>query len=226
MGNILNIAHRGFTKIFPDNTLEAFQAAIEIGVDGIECDIQETADRRFVVFHDSDLFGVNIGKLSLAQIESAKPRGKFKIPTLEETLDLCKKRVKVVVELKQVQSLDVLLRLLKSRVQLDDVVIASFRQDLLSNLLQLAPETHRAVIVEGRVRDPIGITELAQSHIVIVKCPFVTAELVRTVHSHSISLLVWGCAGPTEIRDSLKFNIDGIISDSPDLVLDVLRTMT
>jgi len=44
MYKTLNIAHRGFTKGLPDNTLEAFYAAIKPGIDGIECDVHETAD--------------------------------------------------------------------------------------------------------------------------------------------------------------------------------------
>jgi glycerophosphoryl diester phosphodiesterase len=55
MKRILNIAHRGFTKQFPDNTLEAFEAAIGIPVDGIECDVHETADNRFIIFHDREI---------------------------------------------------------------------------------------------------------------------------------------------------------------------------
>ncbi len=78
MRNIINIAHRGFTKTFPDNTLEAFEAAINIGVDAIECDVQETIDHKFVVIHDSELFGKDIAKLPLAQIENAKTKGKEK----------------------------------------------------------------------------------------------------------------------------------------------------
>ena len=61
---MLNIAHRGFTKEFPDNTLEAFEAAIDLGVDAIECDVQETSDSRFVIFHEPELAGTEVSKLT------------------------------------------------------------------------------------------------------------------------------------------------------------------
>jgi len=77
MKNTLNIAHRGFTTAFPDNTLEAFEAAIQIGVDAIECDIHETTDSRFVVFHDPEVLGENINKLSLAEVRNVKLEGGF-----------------------------------------------------------------------------------------------------------------------------------------------------
>ncbi len=97
MRNILNIAHRGFHKAFPDNTLEAFEAAIQLGVNGIEFDVQETADNGFVVFHDDKLEGKDITKLFLAEVKNIKLQDKFEIPTLEQALDLCRKQVKLLV---------------------------------------------------------------------------------------------------------------------------------
>ena len=64
MNKTLNIAHRGFTKEFPDNTMEAFYAAIKLGIDGIECDVHETADHHFVIFHDDKLEGRTITEFS------------------------------------------------------------------------------------------------------------------------------------------------------------------
>ena len=65
MKRILNIAHRGFTKQFPDNTLEAFEAAIKIPVDGIECDVHETTDNDFIIFHNNEIQGRDIGQMTL-----------------------------------------------------------------------------------------------------------------------------------------------------------------
>jgi len=226
MKNILNIAHRGFTKIFPDNTIEAFQGAIEIGVDGIECDVQETADRKFVISHDPDLFGTSIRKLSISQIENIKLQEKFKIPTLEETLDIIRKRVKLIIELKQVWSLAQFIKLLNSHAEIDDVVVASFRSDLLLEVLHLAPEVHRAVIIDQPIMELIRITESVQPHILIVKFPFLTAKLVDKVHAHNISIFVWGCISQGDIRDALKLNIDGVISDFPDFVSNEISKKT
>jgi glycerophosphoryl diester phosphodiesterase len=219
MRDIINIAHRGFTKTFPDNTLEAFEAAINIGVDAIECDVQETIDRRFVVIHDSELFGKDIAKLPLAQIENAKIEGKFKIPTLEETLDLCSKRVKLLVELKKVLSVAHFCALLTPRVQPHNVVLASLSRGLLSKLSYQAPQIRRAVIVDHPVRNAVRLVESTKSDIIAVKFAFATVELVDKIHACNLSIFVWGCAGLEEIRSTLTLDVDGIISDSPDLVM-------
>ncbi|MEC7512550.1 MAG: glycerophosphodiester phosphodiesterase family protein, partial [Pseudomonadota bacterium] len=55
MNRPLNIAHRGGANLWPENTLEAFDNAINAGVDGIECDIQHTRDDRLVIHHDDRL---------------------------------------------------------------------------------------------------------------------------------------------------------------------------
>jgi glycerophosphoryl diester phosphodiesterase len=219
MRDIINIAHRGFTKTFPDNTLEAFEAAINLGVDAIECDVQETSDHKFVVIHDSALFGKDIARLPLAQIEKEKIAGKFKIPTLEETLDLCRKRVKLVVELKKVRSVDRFCAVLTPRTQPHDTVLASFSRGLLSKLSCQAPEIRRAVIIDHPVRNPLGLVKPAKSDIIAVRFAFATVELIDKVHAGNLSIFVWGCAGPEEVRSALALDIDGIASDSPDLVM-------
>jgi glycerophosphoryl diester phosphodiesterase len=69
--------------------MEAFEAAIKLGADGIELDVQETADNAFIVFHDDRLHGTEIKKLSLEQVRNIKLQGDLEIPTLEQALDLC-----------------------------------------------------------------------------------------------------------------------------------------
>jgi len=219
MRDIINIAHRGFTRAFPDNTLEAFEAAINLGVDAVECDVQETIDHRFVVIHDSALLDKDIARLPLAQIEKEKIAGKFKIPTLEETLDLCRKRVKLVVEMKKVRSVDRFCAVLTPRAQPHDTVVASFSRGLLSKLSCQAPEIRRAVITDQAVKDPLGLVKPAKSDIIALRFAFASAELVDKVHACNLAIFVWGCAGPEEVRSALTLDIDGIASDYPDLVM-------
>ena len=215
----MNIAHRGFTKIFPDNTLEAFEAAIQLGVDGIECDVQETADHNFVVFHDSQLLGQDIERLSLAEIHSVKLEGKFEIPTLEQTLDLCQKRVKLVVELKKVWAVDRLLTLLRAVAKPTEITVASFNHDLVSKASNLAPEIQTAIITARPIKNPFRMAESVKSDIIIMRFPFATAELAEKIHRHKLSIFVWDCVGLKDVRTALGLDIDGIISDFPDLVM-------
>jgi len=100
---IINIAHRGFTQHFPDNTLEAFSAALELGVDGIEFDVQETADGEFFIFHDDVIDGKPIASILADEMQGIRLQGKYRIPSLEETLKLLGYRLILLIELKQVK---------------------------------------------------------------------------------------------------------------------------
>ncbi len=98
-------AHRGlyYGAQFPENSLAAFAAALELGA-GIECDLRLTADDRIVVFHDSDAWRLcasplRIGRSSLAELGRLRV-GEGPIPTLESLLTLVAGRVPLLLEIK------------------------------------------------------------------------------------------------------------------------------
>ena len=149
MSETLNIAHRGFTRDSPDNTLESFYAAIKLGADGIECDVRETADHHFVIFHDDQLAGKAINKLSLAEIRKIKIAKDYQIPSLEETLNLCHKRIKLMLELKQVDSLDLFLEIVNAVMKPEELFITSFNNKLVKELADFAPHVQRGILIDG-----------------------------------------------------------------------------
>jgi len=215
---IHNIAHRGFTKVFPDNTLEAYEAAIEIPVDGVEFDVRETADNKFVILHDPQLQGKDINKLSQDEIRGIKLDGKYKVPTLQETLDLFRNRTGLMIEVKEVRSADSFLALLRAGTNLDDVIVTSFNHEFILRLSQLAPEIRRGILTGRQVDDPVGLIESNNADAIAVRCPFATVELIESVHAHNLAIHVWGCNNMNDIRRTLKLDIDSIITDFPDEV--------
>lgn len=95
-------AHRGFSEKYPENTMEAFRAAIEIGADEIETDVRVTADGELVLIHDDRVDRTTNGEgkvceMTLAELKKldagVKKGAEFagaRIPTLRELLELCK----------------------------------------------------------------------------------------------------------------------------------------
>lgn len=87
----LLLGHRGASAHAPENTLRAFRRALELGADGIECDIQRTADGELVIIHDdgvertTDGSGL-VGDLPGAVLATLDAGGGERIPTLAETL--------------------------------------------------------------------------------------------------------------------------------------------
>ena len=223
MRNILNIAHRGFTAEFPDNTLEAFEAAVKLGVDGVEFDVRETADSRFVIFHDAHIHGKAIDKLGYNELRNIKLKGAFRIPTLEETLDLLKKQVKLLIELKQIKSFDSFVTLLKNRAEMDDIVVASFDRQLISEFSALTPGVRTAIITGAPVVQQSELLESVKCDGIVVRYPYITKEMIDRIHSGNRSCFVWSCRELKEIRKVIGLGVDGIVSDSPDIVKKELQ---
>ena len=210
MYKTLNIAHRGFTKELLDNTLEAFYAAIQLGIDGIECDVHETVNHHFVIFHDDELAGKTISKLSLQEIRKVKIAEHYQIPTLEETLNLCHNRIKVMLELKAVNSLDLFLQIVTTVMKPGELFITSFHPSLVNDLANFAPQIQRGILTGFTVEDPLKIMETTRAKIMLPRFPYANAELVNTLHTHSYSIMVWDCNSIQKLHAALEWGVEGI----------------
>jgi glycerophosphoryl diester phosphodiesterase len=215
---VINIAHRGYGRDFPENTLEAFKAALELGSDGIEFDVQETADGEFFIFHNDEIEGTKIADMRAADIREVRIQGKYVIPPLEEALAKCVAAMILIVELKQVQSLEKFLAILRSHINVARVIIVSFDHELISRLAVLAPDIMRAVITNAPVDRPAEITKAVGSAAIGLRCQDVNAESVSRLHRDGTMVFVWGCPDARSVRAVMKFDIDGVISDFPDAV--------
>lgn len=218
MRNIINIAHRGYTRRFPDNTLESFRAALELGVDGVEFDVQETADGGFFIFHDDIIGGKAIAQSTAKDMQAARVKRRYRIPTLKETLDLLGHGPILLVELKQVWSLHSFLEILRSHADVTRVVIVSFSSELISKLTELAPDIKHAVITNTGVKKAEEITRSTHSMAIGMSCANLDSGVIDKLHAEGTMVFVWDCTGVEGLKKALEFDIDGIISDVPDLV--------
>ena len=216
MPETLNIAHRGFTKDSPDNTLESFYAAIKPGIEGIECDVHETGDHHFVIFHDNELAGRSLSSYSLAELRKVKLVERYQIPTLEETLDLCHKRIKLMLELKQINSLDLLLEIVNAGMQPEELFITSFNPILVKELADFATRIRRGILTGTAIENPVQIMDAAKAGIMLPRFSDVSGELVNTLHAHNFAIMVWDCNSLQNLRTALDWGVEGIITDSPD----------
>jgi glycerophosphoryl diester phosphodiesterase len=111
-GKIVVISHRGEHLHHPENTMPAFQAAIDAGADYFELDVRTTSDGKFVIMHDNTLDRTTNGtgevyKHTFDEIRALDAGAKFspafagtKVPTLDEALELAKGKINVYVDTK------------------------------------------------------------------------------------------------------------------------------
>jgi glycerophosphoryl diester phosphodiesterase len=222
MERLLNFAHRGFTSLHRENTIESFEDAIRLGVDGIECDVQETADHKFAIFHDSIIYGGKIASLSLDEVRSIAKLVGFTIPALEDVVGIYSGRARLMLDLKQIHSPDLLLRILRKKAEVNNIVLTSFDQTLIVKISGLGREFKRGVIIDFELRSPSKLINSTGSLLLVIKFSVLNAKLIEQTHDIGKEVFVWGCQDSREIEKALEQEIDGIISDSPDLVLRLI----
>ena len=215
MARIYNIAHRGFTRDYPGNTREAFEAAMQLPIDGIECDVRETADGRFVMFHDAEIEGREIAAMGFTEIREIRLAGGVRMPTLEQTLVQCCDRLLLNIEIKQVSSLWQLIQLIRSRTDASKVILTSFNRDLVFRLAQTAPDFRRGVITETE-EDFIGLAKKTVTDFVVTYWQHANSDVVSRARATGLPVFVWGCRDMFETRGVLEMGIDGIITDFAD----------
>ena len=120
------IAHRGEHLHHPENTLPAYQAAIDAGADFIEVDVRTTSDGNLVMMHDPTVDSMTNGKgalkdMTLAQVRALDVRG-GQVPTFDEVLALARGKIGIYVDSKQVSAADMIAAVEKYAMQ-DKIVV-------------------------------------------------------------------------------------------------------
>jgi len=142
--HIAVISHRGEHLSHPENTLAAYRAAIDLGADFFEVDVQTTADGRLVLMHDRTVDRTTNGKGAVAQLTFAEIRklkvggvGGEQVPTFDEALALAKGRIGVYVDAKRVSAEDLVAAL--DRHKMDGHVVVYGGLDYLKGVRKLRP---------------------------------------------------------------------------------------
>lgn len=225
------VAHRGYSSVFPENTLAAFAGALDIGVDYIELDVQMTKDGQIVVFHDDDLKRITgaegaVRDYTLAELGALDAGSWFsssfageRIPTLEEALALIEPaQCGVYLELKDIGEApgfeEAVLAAAGQCGMTDRCVFASFRYDYLERLKELKPEILTLYnTTSGKVTLP---EEFPADYYGLWK-ESVTGELVAAVHEAGGKAFVWTVDTPAQIRNVQAMGADAVVTNRPGL---------
>lgn len=231
------IAHRGFSSQYPENTLLAFQKAIETGADFIELDVHKTKDDCIVVIHDDsvdrtssngrkgDIADMYYDQLSNINVgHSAKFGDQLsnqKIPSLREVLELAKGKIKVCIEIKVADIEQQILQLVHELSMDDQVILFCFDQRVLTKIRKLDTKIPLLYLVENI--ELSNIEEASKQNFYAVgggSATVITKELLDFAHSKNIEIWRWTVDDETEMLNLLDLEIDGLITNAPDLALE------
>ncbi|MCP2731986.1 glycerophosphodiester phosphodiesterase [Limnofasciculus baicalensis] len=228
----LIIAHRGFHNSATENTIEAYQKAIEIGVDGIEFDVRKTKDDILISHHDEIIYNKYISNLTYEQINKIAADKGFTVPTVEEVLKITKGKVKLFVELKEEGYEDDIINLLLKYLNLEEFIVISFNVRSLKLIKSSYADVKTGLLLRTKKAKLLGfiikIFSFLPSSIIFgvnpdILLPHVdgySLELLKFAQREQKNIVLWTVNDEVMIGKFLKDNIvQGIITDSPDVAI-------
>jgi glycerophosphoryl diester phosphodiesterase len=232
------IAHRGASAYEPENTLRAFQRAIDMGATMIELDVHLSRDGHPVVMHDADVSRTTngtgqLGELSLAEIQRLDAGLGERVPTLAQVIDLVRGRAQLYIELKGQQTPAAVVKALRQMDFCDQAIAGSFYPWLPQRVKFLEPALRTSVLIAARDRqaDFLGWALAVEAdyvhpcweHASPVPHELLTPELVAGLRRHGLGIVVWHEERPEELRELVKLDVDGICTNTPDVLADILE---
>lgn len=146
----LVIAHRGASRQFRENTLEAFDRAIQCGADAVEFDVQQTNDGVLVVYHDDFLpcrSRTPISVLSYNEVLAFMAQFNVHVPRLVDVLYLCRNRIFCDVDVKDSASMESSVETCLDFLKVEDFQIKSFHADRVHLVKNLDARIQTALLV-------------------------------------------------------------------------------
>jgi len=227
----LKIAHRGASGYEPENTIRAFEKAIELGVDMIELDIHLSCDEHLIVMHNASVDKItnasgHIKDLTLQELKKLDAGKGEQIPTLQEAIDCVKDRCGLYIELKGEHTEQPVVELIRETAMQNSVIVASFDASKVRKVKELAPELETSVLVGDKDADWVAIAKESKAdciHFCWESYPtphkLLTEEVMNKAAENSLKVVIWHEERPEEIREIIKRNIYGICSNLPDLLV-------
>ncbi|WP_421865841.1 glycerophosphodiester phosphodiesterase [Parvibaculum sp.] len=237
---LLAFAHRGGAGAWSENTMPAFQGAVDLGYRYIETDVHATRDGVLLAFHDdkldrvTDMQGV-IAEMDYAEVRKARIAGTEPIPLMAELLAAWPD-IRINIDPKRDNAARPLVQLLKEAKAVERVCVNSFSGRRTAGIRDaLGPNlcTGMGPLSTARLRfsswaGPMGFVfggfaeGCAQIPVEQYGIPLVDRKLVERAHELGLQVHVWTIDDPDEMRRLIDAGVDGLMTDEPALMKTVL----
>lgn len=225
---MLKIAHRGAKAYEPENTLQAFQKALDLNSDGIELDVHLSADGNVIVIHDETIDKMTNGKgavnsFSLQELKSFSIAEKHQIPTLKEVFDLVNKKCFINIELKSAAALTKVVSLIDEYVSekswnYEHFIVSSFDWNALLEIHNLDSKIPIGVLTETDLNLALAFAETIKAKAIHPYYHLLNQENVQEMQEKGFLVLPWTVNIEEDIQKIKSYKVDGIITDLPDKI--------
>lgn len=211
----LLLGHRGAKAYAPENTIEAFELALQHGCDGFEFDVRLSADAQAVICHDAKFKRLEIARTSADELSA------HGLPTLEAVLQGFADRAFLDVELKDAGLERVALELVGRYKPSRGHIITSFLPEVLQTLHALDPGIPLGLICDRRKQlEPAQSLPLGS---IVLHRSLAIRELIASFRSRGIPILVWGANRAAELRSIVEAGADALVVDDTQLAFETFR---
>jgi glycerophosphoryl diester phosphodiesterase len=231
------IAHRGASAYEPENTLRAFETAIRMGATMLELDLHLTRDGELIVLHDPEISRTtdgagDVSTLTLAEAQAFDAGKGEHLPSLREVIALARSRAQLYTEMKGLFTPEPLVELLRQEHFCDDVIAGSFLPWLPQKVKWLAPEVRTSLLFKDV--DALRMIAWARSIGADYVHPcwedrdpqphrLLTPEMIQEIRRAELGVILWHEERPDELRALARLDVDGICTNAPDALRDVLE---
>ena len=232
---MLIIGHRGARGYIAENTLESIQKALDLNVDGVEIDVYQCASGEIVVFHDSKLNRLTsnrgfIEKTNFDELNTILVKGKYKIPTLEQVLELIAGNILLNIELKGKNTAIPTATILKKYLQnsqsdIKKLIVSSKNWDELALFknqntgIPIGVLSHTYLLLEKGLNDIIKKGKDLNAVAIHPKFSLLSKRAIDRMHSSGFLVYSWTINRPKDIKRAIQLGVDGIITDFPDRII-------
>lgn len=230
---IQGVAHRGYPKKYPENTLSSFLKAVELGFTHLELDVHLSKDGIPVVIHDHTVDRMTNGTgrvadYSASELQSFHIKQDEHIPTLEEVLRVLKGKIGLNIELKQMgtyypQLEEKVLEVIKEFNMLDQVVITSFDFDALERIRQLSSEVRIGLITFGCSKAILDWSVEMGATFLSMHYAFVTEHYIHRCQELGIQLMAWTINETSIMKKFQDYPSVWVCTDELESFRDVLE---
>ena len=247
--SFLIIAHRGASAVSPENTLVAFKKATALHANAIELDVRQTKDSQLVVLHDAPVDRTTNGSGDIASLTFPEVRKldagswfhpHFKdewIPTLQEVIQILDTTTILIIEIKGGNEVypgieERVLETVKINRLEGRVILKSFDQRVLARLKRQAPLTPLLYVyvftiplLNITIDHGMSVGDLFDLNVDYLQPHkiFLTKSHVRQAQERGFKVIAWDVQDESTMKALIDLGVDGIETDFPDLLHDILN---
>ena len=236
----LRIAHRGASGrgLAPENTLAAFEKALDIGIDMLEIDVRVTGDGQLIVLHDpsldrtTDREGI-VREMVLEEIRQADAGDGERVPVLREVFDLARHRAPILLEIKSDFIAELVVQAIAEAEFSEQVVVQSFNPQTVERVKRLAPHLPASLLIGELPTTPsrfrarrlvsqvleIGANTLSIWHATL------TPSLIEEMRKRGIAVWAWTVDEEITMRDLAMMGVQGLVTNHPEVLNNVLEDL-